>query len=94
LPKIDSDFRRHYIGRASRRLALRGLRAPEIVVRTWQAARQSIEKISEAEVREALERFDSLWDELFPRRAGAHRPSPCRARRGVTNSTCNFAPRD
>jgi site-specific DNA recombinase len=46
---------------------LRGLlRAPEIVVRTWQAARQLIEKISEAEVREALERFDPLWDELFP----------------------------
>jgi hypothetical protein len=46
---------------------LRGLlRAPEIVVRTWRAARQSIEKISEAEVREALERLDPLWDELFP----------------------------
>jgi site-specific DNA recombinase len=24
------------------------------------------EKISEAEVRKALERFDPLWDELFP----------------------------
>jgi len=46
---------------------LRGLlRAPEIVVRTWRAARQSIEKISETEVREALERLDPLWDELFP----------------------------
>jgi DNA invertase Pin-like site-specific DNA recombinase len=46
---------------------LRGLlRAPEIVVRTWQAARQLIEKISETEVREALERFDPLWEELFP----------------------------
>ena len=37
--------------------------------------------ISEAEVREALERLDPLWDELFPRRAGAHRPAPRRARR-------------
>ena len=46
---------------------LRGLlRAPEIVVRTWRAARQSGEEISEAEVREALERLDPLWGELFP----------------------------
>jgi site-specific DNA recombinase len=46
---------------------LRGLlRAPEIVVRTWRAARQSGECISEAEVREALERLDPLWNELFP----------------------------
>jgi site-specific DNA recombinase len=46
---------------------LRGLlRAPEIIVRTWRAARQSSDKISEAEVRDALERFDPLWDELFP----------------------------
>ena len=45
---------------------LRGLlRAPEIVVRTWKAARQSITDISEAEVWEALERLDPLWDELF-----------------------------
>jgi site-specific DNA recombinase len=46
---------------------LRGLlRAPEIVVRTWKAARQTIGDISEAEVWEALERLDPLWDELFP----------------------------
>lgn len=46
---------------------LRGLlRAPEIVVRTWRAARQAGEEISEAEVREALERLDPLWHELFP----------------------------
>lgn len=46
---------------------LRGfLRAPEIVVRAWRAARQAIRDISEAEVREALERLDPLWDELFP----------------------------
>jgi site-specific DNA recombinase len=46
---------------------LRGLlRAPEIIVRTWRAARELIEKISEAEVREALAHFDPLWEELFP----------------------------
>jgi site-specific DNA recombinase len=46
---------------------LRGLlRAPEIVVRTWRAARASGEQISEAEVGEALERLDPLWGELFP----------------------------
>ena len=42
------------------------LRAPEIVVRTWRAARQSIDALTEADVREGLERFDPLWDELFP----------------------------
>jgi site-specific DNA recombinase len=46
---------------------LRGLlRAPEIVVRTWRAARQLGGDVSEVEVREALERLDPLWDELFP----------------------------
>ena len=46
---------------------LRGmLRAPEIIVRTWRVARQSMGDIKEAEVREALERLDPLWDELFP----------------------------
>ena len=41
------------------------LRSPEIAVRTWRAARQTSD-ISEAEVREALERFDPMWEELFP----------------------------
>jgi DNA invertase Pin-like site-specific DNA recombinase len=46
---------------------LRGLlRAPEIVVRTWRAAREAGGDISEAEVRQAMERLDPLWDELFP----------------------------
>ena len=46
---------------------LRGLlRTPEIIVRTWRAARQSMDGINEADVREALERLDPLWDELFP----------------------------
>ena len=45
---------------------LRGLlRAPEIIVRTWRAAK-SMGDISEAEVREALQRLNPLWDELFP----------------------------
>jgi DNA invertase Pin-like site-specific DNA recombinase len=46
---------------------LRGLlRAPEIIVGTWRAARPEIEGLPEADVREALERLDPLWDELFP----------------------------
>jgi DNA invertase Pin-like site-specific DNA recombinase len=45
---------------------LRGLlRAPEIIVRTWRAAK-SMGDISEADVRESLERLDPLWNELFP----------------------------
>ena len=42
------------------------LRSPEIIVRTWRAARQSLDGLTEADVREALERLDPLWDELFP----------------------------
>jgi site-specific DNA recombinase len=42
------------------------LRSSEIVVATWRAARKEIADITEAEVREALDRFDPLWDELFP----------------------------
>jgi len=46
---------------------LRGmLRAPEIIVGTWRAARPEIECLSEAEVREALEGLDPVWEELFP----------------------------
>ena len=45
---------------------LRGLlRTPEVIVGTWRAAR-TMGDISEAEVREALQRLDPLWDELFP----------------------------
>jgi hypothetical protein len=45
---------------------LRGiLRAPEIIVATGRAAK-SMGDISVAEVREALQRLDPLWDELFP----------------------------
>jgi len=46
---------------------LRGfLRAPELIVRTWMAAIRHDERITEAEVRDAFERLDSMWDELFP----------------------------
>jgi site-specific DNA recombinase len=42
------------------------LRSPEIVVRTWRKARRTIDNITEAEVRGALEQLDPLWNELFP----------------------------
>jgi DNA invertase Pin-like site-specific DNA recombinase len=42
------------------------LRSPEIVVATWRAARNEIEGLRESDVRQALEKFDPLWDELFP----------------------------
>jgi DNA invertase Pin-like site-specific DNA recombinase len=46
---------------------LRGLlRAPEIIIGTWRAARPEIDGLPEAEVRDALERLDPIWDELFP----------------------------
>jgi len=42
------------------------LQAPEIVVRTWRAAREAGAAIGEAEVRAVLANLDGLWDELFP----------------------------
>jgi site-specific DNA recombinase len=42
------------------------LRSPEIVVATWRATRQEDRDLNEADVREALERLDPLWEELFP----------------------------
>jgi DNA invertase Pin-like site-specific DNA recombinase len=42
------------------------LRSPEIIVATWRAARRDLPDLTEAEVRDALDRFDPLWDELFP----------------------------
>ncbi|MGE3512820.1 MAG: recombinase family protein, partial [Vicinamibacterales bacterium] len=46
---------------------LRGLlRAPEVIIGTWRSARPEIEGLTEAEVREALEDLDPVWDELFP----------------------------
>jgi len=40
--------------------------SPEVIVRTWRAAHEQDESISEAEVREALLSLDPLWGELFP----------------------------
>jgi len=37
-----------------------------MIVRTWKKARKLAGDLSEAEVRAALQRFDPLWDELFP----------------------------
>jgi hypothetical protein len=42
------------------------LRSPEIIVATWRAVRRDLPDLTEAEVRKALDRFDPLWDELFP----------------------------
>jgi len=42
------------------------LRTPEIIVATWRAARCDLPDLTEAEVREALDRFDPVWDQLFP----------------------------
>ncbi len=42
------------------------LRQPEVVVGTWLAVRAEAPELTEAQVREALERLDPLWDELFP----------------------------
>lgn len=42
------------------------LRAPEVIVGTWRSVRPEIDGLSEAEVGEALEDLDPLWDELFP----------------------------
>jgi site-specific DNA recombinase len=42
------------------------LRAPEVVARTLKAVRDEDEAIEDAEVVEALQALDPLWDELFP----------------------------
>ena len=42
------------------------LRAPEIIIATWRAARLQYDGITEAEVRESLLNLDPLWGELFP----------------------------
>jgi site-specific DNA recombinase len=42
------------------------LRSPEVIVKTWMAARDEDASISEAEVRDALIRLDDIWNELFP----------------------------
>ena len=42
------------------------LRAPEVIVATWRAARDQDDGLTETEVRETLRNLDPLWDELFP----------------------------
>lgn len=42
------------------------LRSPEMIVKTWMAAREEDGEISESEVREALVQLDPLWGQLFP----------------------------
>ena len=42
------------------------LRAPEVVVATWKAARLEQDEVSEEEVRGALTTLDPIWAQLFP----------------------------
>lgn len=42
------------------------LRQPEMVVGTWRATRATAPDLTEHDVREALERLEPLWEELFP----------------------------
>jgi site-specific DNA recombinase len=42
------------------------LLSPEIIVQTWRSAGKSIKGITESEVRDALQAFDPLWNQLFP----------------------------
>ncbi len=42
------------------------LRQPEIIVGTWRAAQAEAPDLTEADVRDALNRLDPLWDDLFP----------------------------
>ena len=42
------------------------LRQPEVVMGTWRTAQGEAGDLTEAETRDALERLDPLWEELFP----------------------------
>jgi len=42
------------------------LLSPEIIVQTWRSARKSIKGLTESDVRDALQAFNPLWNELFP----------------------------
>jgi site-specific DNA recombinase len=42
------------------------IRTPEVVVRTWRAAREEDAEISENDILEALQCLDPVWDELCP----------------------------
>ena len=42
------------------------LRSPEMIIRTWRAGKRLVAGLDESEVRDALQRLDPLWAELFP----------------------------
>lgn len=42
------------------------LLSPEIIVQTWRSSRKSIKGMTESGVRDALQSFEPLWDQLFP----------------------------
>jgi DNA invertase Pin-like site-specific DNA recombinase len=42
------------------------LLSPEIIFQTWRSARKTIKGMTETGVRNALNAFDPLWNELFP----------------------------
>ena len=42
------------------------LLSPEIIGQTWRSARKSIKGLTESEVRNSLQTFDPLWNQLFP----------------------------
>ena len=42
------------------------VRQPEVIVGTWRAAHEEAPDVTEAEVREALEHLEPMWEELFP----------------------------
>ena len=42
------------------------LLSPEIIVQTWRSARKSIKGMTKSEVRDTLQAFDPLWNQLFP----------------------------
>jgi DNA invertase Pin-like site-specific DNA recombinase len=44
----------------------RMVQSPEIVVATWRAARQSMKGLTERAVRDQLQSFTEVWNELFP----------------------------
>jgi DNA invertase Pin-like site-specific DNA recombinase len=42
------------------------VRQPEVIAGTWRAAREEAPDVTEAEVRNALEHLEPMWEELFP----------------------------
>ena len=42
------------------------VQSPEIVVATWRAAKAHVPGLTERQVREHLQTFSDVWNELFP----------------------------